>query len=301
MRTITRILMLAKTGHDGAFACAQRMGAWLATRGVELHCTCSGQDSEWYGYLAEKGTDSCAVVVLGGDGTLVGVLRRMVEAEVRMPVLGVNFGRVGFLAEVAEADWETALADLLEGRARLKPRTALAWRVLREGKETHTGYAVNDIVVGRGALARVLQLGMAVDGHEVTRLRADGILVSTPAGTTGYACSAGGSLVHPEIPAIMVTPIAPFLSHMQPMVLPVDSEICLTHIAGGEAYLTVDGQDGVALIAGDIVCVRAVPDAYLLVTGPSSAYFERLARCGFVSSEEYESHAGKSESGGDHA
>lgn len=293
MRTITRILMLAKTGHEGASLCAQRMTQWLSDRGVECHLACSGEECGWYGYVAKKGTESCAVIVLGGDGTLVGVLRRMVDAEVYMPVMGVNFGKVGFLAEIAAADWEPVLTDLLEGRAERASRMALHWRVLRP--ETNgtgntviqaQGHAVNDIVVGRGALARVLQLGMSVNGREICRLRADGMLVSTPAGTTGYAGSAGGSLVHPDVPAIMVTPIAPFLNRMHPMVLPVDSEICLTHISGSEAYLTVDGQDGVDLTPGDTVCVRAVPKAFELVLDSRFAYYERLARCGFVATAE---------------
>lgn len=286
MRTITRILMLTKTGHEGASLCAHRMTQWLAARGVECRLACSGEECDWYGYVAKKGTESCAVVVLGGDGTLVGVLRRMVDANVHMPVMGVNFGKVGFLAEIAEPDWEPVLADLLDGKAQTAPRMALQWHVLRNNIEETRGHAVNDIVVGRGALARVLQLGMSVNGREICRLRADGMLVSTPAGTTGYAGSAGGSLVHPDVPALMVTPIASFLNHMRPMVLPVDSEICLTHISGTDAYLTIDGQDGVALTPGDAVCVRAVPNACKLVVDSRFAYYERLARCGFVTPPE---------------
>lgn len=275
---------MVKTGHQNAHACATAMCERLSALGLEWRLESPGAEDSW---LTESRAPG-AIIVFGGDGTLVGVLRRLVGLAqnnpelARTPVMGVNFGKVGFLVEVEETNWPTVLDDLLAGKARLAPRTALEWSLWRDGIGIERGHAVNDIVVGRGSLARVLGLGLSVNGDEVSRVRADGMLVSTPAGSSGYGCSAGGSLVHPDLDALVVMPIAPFLSRSVPLVLPVDSRLCLTHHSGRDAFLTVDGQDGVPLNPGDAVCVRGLPKAFTLVAGPPASYFERLHRCGFV-------------------
>lgn len=275
---VSQILLMTKTGHDGASDCAAAMDVWLAAHGVATRLASPGEAFD--ALHSTEGVD--ALVVLGGDGTLVGVLRRLVTAGVRLPVLGVNFGRVGFLAEVSPDGWLAPLAALLQGDARLAPRMALHWRVIRDGEEVANGSAVNDVVIGRGTLARVLSLGVTVGKVSVGRIRADGLLVSTPAGTSGYASSVGSSLVHPDLQNLSVTAIAPFLSRLPPLVLPADSTVCLTHDSLSDAFLTVDGQDGVALVPGDAVCVQGLPDAFTLVAVDPAAYYERLRRCGFV-------------------
>lgn len=288
MRSISRILVLVKTGHHGAFVSAKAMCERLSTLGLDWCLDSPGAEEHW---LTQSHAPA-AIVVFGGDGTLVGALRRLVGLSVNnpelaeTPVMGVNFGKVGFLVEVEDPDWPAVLDDLLAGRARLAPRTALEWSLWRDGIGLERGHAVNDIVVGRGSLARVLGLGLSVNGDEVSRVRADGMLVSTPAGSSGYGCSAGGSLVHPDLEALMVMPIAPFLRRSVPMVLPADSRLCLTHLSGTDAFLTVDGQDGVPLHPGDAVCVRGLPRAFTLVTGSTATYYERLRRCGFVGLDE---------------
>lgn len=275
---IKSILLLSKTGHPEAGECAAAMGEWLSAKGVSWRLTSPGEE---FGWMRDMGRTD-AVVVLGGDGTLVGVLRRLVSADVRVPVLAVNFGRVGFLAEVDAQSWQAPLAALVDGSARLASRMAMHWRVVRNGEEVVNGCAVNDVVIGRGTLARVLTLGVTVNGILVGRVRADGLLISTPAGTTGYAASAGGSIVHPDLQTLSVTAIAPFLCRLPPLVMPADSAVCLTHDSPSDAFLTVDGQDGVALVPGDAVCVNGLPDAFALVAMEPAAYFERLRRCGFV-------------------
>lgn len=309
MRSISRILVLAKTGHHGAYVSAKAMCERLSALGLDWCLDSPGAEETWL----TQSRAPAAIVVFGGDGTLVGVLRRLVGLSVHnpalaeTPVMGVNFGKVGFLVEVEEPDWPAALDDLLAGKARLAKRTALEWSLRRNGFDgegapelgTESGHAVNDIVVSRGSLARVVGLGLSVNGDEVSRVRADGMLVSTPAGSSGYGCSAGGSLVHPDLDALMVMPIAPFLSRSVPLVLPADSQLCLTHHSGTDAFLTVDGQDGVSLNPGDAVCVRGLPQAFTLVVGPTASYFERLRRCGFVGLEEVP--AVFSGEGGNHA
>lgn len=278
MQKFFTIMVLAKAGNEDASNCAAEICEWLSEHNVTWRLTSPGEEFGWMRAVA--GMD--AVLVLGGDGTLVGVLRRLVKAGIHVPVLGVNFGRVGFLAEVTPTGWQEPLTAFLSGKARLAPRMALHWRVLRGGEEVVNGNAVNDVVIGRGTLARVLTLGVSANGAPVGRIRADGIMVSTPAGTSGYASSLGSSLVHPDLQTLSVTAIAPFLCRMPSMVLPADSAVCLTHDSPSDSFLTVDGQDGVALVPGDVVCVQGLPDAFTLVSTDPAAYFERLRRCGFV-------------------
>ena len=259
----------------------------MERRGLDVCLASSGETGVLDSFFSQ-GCDRSAVIVLGGDGTLVGVARRLLTLlapETVCPLLGVNFGKVGFLTEVPADNWENTVDALVEGRLSLASRLALRWQILRPGEASPpaSGFAVNDVVVSRCALARVLALQVSIDGQPLGTLRADGMLVSTPAGTSGYALSAGASLIHPEVEALSLAPISPFLSRFPSMVLPVKSRVDIrVDDTTPESFLTVDGQDGFPMKPGDTLRVQGHPGALWLAVPTTQAYYRRLGRCGFV-------------------
>ena len=282
MHTPSTLLLVAKARHKKAAETANQMAAWLEARHIPAQVLMANARQD---VLEDAATTARAVVVLGGDGTLVGVARKL--ASHRLPLLGINFGQVGFLAEVPAARWQEALTSLLDGSAPILPRVLIDWAILRAGCVAHEGSAVNDIVVGRGSLARVLAVRVCVNGEPMGWVRADGMIVATPLGTSGYVLSAGGSLIHPGMQAVSLTAISPFLNSFPSMVLPVDCTLSLeVDPAGVDAYLTVDGQDGLPLASGDVVRVRALAEGLRLVVPDGKAYFRRLHDCGFI--QEYQ-------------
>ncbi|MEG1609666.1 MAG: NAD(+)/NADH kinase [Bilophila sp.] len=280
MQSVTSVLLVTKIRHDTAERTAFLMEAWLKARGVRC---CSLSAEVLQDELTAAAREVGAVLILGGDGTFVGVCRKL--AGLNLPVIGVNFGQVGFLAELSAQNWEPHLTRLLAGELECCPRLILGWNVRRTGTVVHTGYAINDVVVGRGALARVLPVRVRVQGEDLGRIRADGIIVSTPLGTSAYALSAHGPLVHPEVQALTITPISPFFKSFPPMVLPPQSQIELeTEAESHDSCLTVDGQEGFPLIGGDVVHVFGVPHGLLLFTICGNSYYQRLRDRGFIES-----------------
>lgn len=233
-------------------------------------------------------------LVLGGDGTLLGVARGFVDSP--RPLLGLNFGKVGFLAELHAKDWKEGLTRVLDGRCHVTRRMALGWRVLREGQAVHEGHAVNDVVISRGALSRVISLDVSAvepcGGEEgggvqhICMVRADGLIISSPLGSSGYAVSAGGPLVSPALNTLTIMPICPFLCNFPPIVLPHPYVVRAVVQPGSvETFLTLDGQEGVALESGDTVEVFGLPESVHMVRLEKGVYFKRLKGRGFI--EEY--------------
>ena len=278
MRAVTSLLLITKVRNDAVRATASAMLNWLEHRGV-VGRTLSADASQPDLLKAAAGVDAAAV--LGGDGTFVGIGRKLIGTGI--PLLGVNFGNVGFLTEVTAQLWPETFERLLKGRMTEEPRLTLDWSVVREGREIETGHAVNDVVAGRGTLARILSLDVRVNKQRLGRVRCDGMIVSTPAGTSGYALSAGGALVHPDLNALSLTAVSPFLSEFPPCVLPADCEIRLDVAKGvNDAFLTVDGQDGLPLLDGDAILIRGVPGGLIKLVADRNAYFRRLRDCGFI-------------------
>lgn len=301
MRTPTSVLLVVKAGHAGALDLAGIMHSWLAARGASSAILAADVPPEEL-RAAASGRD--AVIVLGGDGTVVGVCRRLAAlGAAAPPYMGVNFGRVGFLAEVAPNGWENCLERLLAGELRARPRLCLEWEA-----RGASGLAVNDVVVGRGSLARVLPVRVVVEGpggeaHDLGWVRSDGMVISTPQGTSAYALSAHGALLHPDIRGVAVTPVSPFFKSFPAMVLPPDRRVRLetpprvpfpTAIPGRDedgplavdAFLTVDGQEGLALAPGDAVTVRCLDAGLSQLTPPQDSYFGRLRERGFIGTGE---------------
>lgn len=217
------------------------------------------------------------VIVLGGDGSLLGVARLTGSRPV--PVLGIHHGDFGFLTDSGDTDLDVIIDAALDGELKHDRRGMLAVSVRRSGAEVATGQALNDAVIGRGSLSRMLTLEVKVDGEELAEYRGDGLIVATPTGSTAYSLSAGGPVVEPSMPAMVLTPIAPHTLGSRPLVLPDTSTIAI-RIASDcdDAALTVDGQEQTGLEPGDCIEVTRSGNHAVIATLSGDGYFSILRR-----------------------
>lgn len=249
-----KILLVYKKGERQAKELATEIFSWLDTRNISALTEEAG---EWHG--AASNNISLAIV-LGGDGTILGVARHLVNTSI--PLLGINFGRVGYLAIASPEDWQSHVTESLKPDPPQFSCVALAWALERHNATIEQGVAVNDIVVGRGSLARLLNIDVWVDEERLRVVRSDGLIVSTPIGSTGYNVSAGGPVVSPVLAALLLTPICPFHSSILPLVFSAQTRLCLgLPPASPDAYLTIDGQLGCSLQPGDKISFQALPGA----------------------------------------
>jgi len=257
------VAVITKAGHAEASILGRDIESWLEERGVP--CRILEHDPESDALRRMEPAD--LAMVLGGDGTLLSVARALAGGP---PLVGVNMGRLGYLAEVTPDNWRRFLAEALERGLSVSERLALAWSVHRGDDVAAGGRAVNDVVINRGALARLISLTLAVDGQRLGGVRADGLVTATPTGSTAYSVSAGGPVVHPEMDAYTVTAICPFFQDFRPLVLPGGAVLEITvSEPSADVHLTLDGQTGVSLCTGDVIRVqRAEPGTLLARTGP---------------------------------
>jgi NAD+ kinase len=215
------------------------------------------------------------VIVLGGDGTLIHAARLLAGRPV--PLLGVNLGSLGFMSEIPSREVFPVLDEVLAGKFKVESRMKLACRLLRAEEVVIQDEVLNDVVINKGALARIGDHETLVDGHYVTTFKADGVIVATPTGSTAYSMSAGGPIVHPAVDSMILTPICPHALTQRPIVIPGDQVISVT-IKGdaAEFYLTFDGQAGLALQEGDRLEVQRSPNRVLLIRNPRLDYFGML-------------------------
>ena len=211
------------------------------------------------------------VIVLGGDGTLLSIAH--LAAQKGVPVLGVNLGRLGFLTEVPTDEAFLTLDAFLGGNEQIiSPRQML--KASCRGKDY---YCLNDVIVNKGALARMIQIAIWIDDKEIAALKSDGLIMATPTGSTAYSLSAGGPIVQPYIPAIVLSPICPHTLSFRPMVVSSDSRIRLQLLtAGEEVYLTLDGQRGVLLGKNDIIEIERADFELRLISSPKRNFFDLL-------------------------
>jgi len=217
------------------------------------------------------------LVAVGGDGTLLSVARSSGTRSV--PILGVNLGTLGFLTEINRDEMEAALDRLREGRLEIESRMRLEIEVRRDDETIAQYLALNDVVIGRTAMSRMVDLQTFADGLEVTIYHGDGLIISTPTGSTAYSLSAAGPIVIPLLEAFLLTPICPHALNQRPLVLPhqTEVEVRVRLLPGAEAAtLTVDGQEGLELGARDRVLVRRSPHDARIVTSPFRNRFEIL-------------------------
>jgi NAD+ kinase len=214
------------------------------------------------------------LVVLGGDGTMLSVAR---HANASVPILGINLGELGFLTEVTEDEALELLARVLGGRYECEQRMTLAAVLERRGRTVRRYRALNDVVVSNGALARIVNLTLSVDGHPFTTYRADGVIVATPTGSTAYSLSVGGPIVEPGLPSLIVSPISPHTLSNRPVVLRPEAVVRVTIPRGQQdVILTVDGQEGMPLAGGDAIVVKRDRQAISLVRSPERTHYDVL-------------------------
>jgi len=217
------------------------------------------------------------IIVLGGDGTYLSIARLMRSRSV--PVMGVNLGQLGFLTEVKKEEALPTLERFYKGeKAQISERSLLEVTLIRKGKTVFQGPVVNDAVIAKGAIARIIGIQVRVDGALINTIRADGIIVSTPTGSTAYSLAAGGPILEPSVPGLILAPICPHSLTQRPLVVRDDSEIelCLNH-RPGHVLLTLDGQDAVDLHEEDRIRIRKFQKHSLqLISSPERDYFGLL-------------------------
>jgi NAD+ kinase len=288
---LQRVGIVVKHHHPEAAQLALQLGSLLLSRGCEVlfadesarvHETFlkshSKQKDRIRSLPKPKLVDLCdLIVVLGGDGTFLSIARLMRSRSV--PLMGVNMGQLGFLTEVKKSEAAASLSALLDGVPPVVSERALLEVTLkRQNKIIFQGPVVNDAVISKGAIARIIGVQIAVGGRRVHDVRADGIIVSTPTGSTAYSLAAGGPIIEPSLPAVVLTPICPHSLTQRPLVIPDHAEIELKlSQRPGHVLLTLDGQDAVDMNEDDVVTVRKFRKHQLkLISSPTRDYFSLL-------------------------
>jgi NAD+ kinase len=254
--------------------------AWLRSHDVQVVC-----DSETGGCIGALAGDTrereklaeCSdlLIVLGGDGTLLSAARMAVERKV--PILAVNLGGLGFLTTVSQDEIYPILEEIFSNKHRVSERVMLEAKIVRGGAVIRRQIALNDAVLNKAALARIMDLELRVDGEYVTTYKADGLILSTPTGSTAYSLAAGGPIVYPIVEAFVVTPICPHTLTNRPLVIPDSAKIEIDFKAEDDAvFLTLDGQIGIELVRGDHIVVRKAQEKLYLVRPAKKTYFEIL-------------------------
>jgi NAD+ kinase len=281
---VRRVGILAKPHLTDAVPHLQDIAAWLASQHVDVlfetataallppdpHRTVAGSR-----VLA---TDVDMVLVLGGDGTLIGMADRIGAVGSHVPILGVNFGGLGFLTEVTLPELYPSLESAIGGRARIEHRMMLRGSTHRNGRRHSEHVVLNDAVITKAALSRMIDLTVWVDEELMMRVRADGLIVGTPTGSTAYNLAAGGPIVLPSVDAVIVTPIAPHTLTNRPVVIPATSIVRVQPLiaAGEDVFVTFDGQQGFQLEPGDEVAIARADEPLRLIRPSTRGYFEVL-------------------------
>jgi NAD+ kinase len=256
-----------------------KLEKWLTSRGIKVFSEEMSATARVNVCFEERSVipkDVEFVIVLGGDGTLLGAARRV--AKYGVPILGVNLGGLGFLTEIPLKRLYPVVERMLEGRLEVESRLMLETIVERDGHEACRFTVLNDVVINKGALARIIDLDVHIDDEFLTTFRADGLIVSTPTGSTAYNLSAGGPILYPTMCCVILTPICPFALTNRPIILPDSATIymSLSRQSEEKVSLTFDGQVGFDLRDGDRVAVCKSREGIKLIKSPDQSYFEIL-------------------------
>ena len=282
---ITRVGLVAKTGLDAAAGVLAELAGWLEAR--EVRAVFETDTAALAGLPPNRGTVArdelpamCdLIVVLGGDGTLIGMADRIAQSGADVPIVGVNFGSLGFLTEITLPELYPSLEAVLTGTAQIDERMMLRARTLRDGAVYADRLALNDVVITKGALSRIIDLSVAIGDRPVMRVRADGLIIASPTGSTAYNLAAGGPILHPAVDALLLTPIAPHMLTNRPVVIPASSEVRVRPAMNGsneEVFVTIDGQSGHALQSDDEICITRADRPLRLVRASTRTYFDVL-------------------------
>lgn len=271
--------IVVKPGHADALKTAGELGDWLTPRGLRLsgrpHCPAEAIDENDSAAGAEMCAASDLIVVLGGDGTMISTARLVGDSEAL--VLGINYGSLGYLTDFRIEEMYSALEAIFEGNYEIDRRVMLRAEHWRGDEKLGEGRVLNDVVINKAALARIIEIEVELNGLYVNSFRADGLIVSTPTGSTAYNLSAGGPIIYPSMNAVVLTPICPFTLTNRPIVVPDTAEIELELKNENEGVvLTLDGQIGHTLNSGDTVKIRKSTTTFNLVQPPNRNYFDVL-------------------------
>jgi NAD+ kinase len=283
---IRRVGIVAKHGLVAASEHVARLGPWLSERGIDV--VYERETLALTGAIGEPARtatrdalpcEADLIVVLGGDGTLLAMAARIAKADRDIPILGVNFGSLGFLTEIRIDELMPSLESTLSGSAAFEERAMLEADAYRNEVRVDSRVVLNDVVFTKGALSRMIELSVSVSGGFVTRVKADGLIVASATGSTAYNLAAGGPIVHPGVDALVLTPIAPHTLTNRPVVIPGHADVEVRpHIGDGadDVFVTYDGQSGYTLHEGDVVRVRKSERVLRLVKASTRGYFEVL-------------------------
>lgn len=281
---ISRVGILAKSRLQAAVPHLVEISQWLEARGIAAVF-----EAETAGLMPPAPNRQIAaksalpnhvdmVLVLGGDGTLLGMADRIGESQSGIPILGVNFGSLGFLTEITLPELYPSLDAALSGRALMEERLMLRSTVTRAGEIFRRSVALNDAVITKAARSRMIDLSVYVGDEFVTRVKADGLIIATPTGSTAYNLAAGGPIVQPTVDALLLTPIAPHTLTNRPIVIPATTAVRVQPNMDerDEVFLTFDGQTGCQLQSGDEVVVGRSEQPLRLIKPSTRSYFEVL-------------------------
>lgn len=233
--------------------------------------------SEFGSVAAQELGQRCDVaIVLGGDGTMLGIARQLARQGV--PLIGINQGRLGFITDIPIEQFQDVLPPMLAGEVEVESRTMIEGGVWRDGHRIFEGLSLNDVVVSRGATASMVELRVDVDGQFVANIRADGLILASPTGSTAYALSAGGPIMHPGIAGWLLVPIASHTLSNRPIVLPDRGEVCIEIVAGKDASANFDMQSLASLLHGDQVRVRRSDHTVRFLHPQGWTYYGTLRR-----------------------
>jgi NAD+ kinase len=281
---VRRASLIARHSLPDALTALAEAAAHLASRGCQPVVEATSARAAGLGARfptvdrARLAEEADVVIAFGGDGTLLEAASAVAHSPHDAPLVGVNLGHLGFLTEVGRTEMIAALDRLIDGGTTIEERLLLSGFVTRDLAATEAHLALNDIVVTRGALARMIEIDVEVDGQFVSHVKADGLIVATATGSTAYNLSAGGPILHPSVDAIVLTPLAPHALTIRPLVLPASSTIVLRPVFDPEAdpVLTFDGQHGLGLREGDVVEIARAERRIRLLRTSSRTHFEML-------------------------
>jgi NAD+ kinase len=281
---IRRVGVVLRPHHPEALETIYRLVEWLCARGIMVVCTPDVDraqiESETGCQIEILEMDQLAgsvdlIVVLGGDGTMIGTARMIGDHSV--PVLGINYGHLGYLAEFRVDEMFPALESILEENYRIDHRVMLAVELFRGQERMLHSRVLNDVVINKAARARIINIEAYLNRKFVNSFRADGLIVSTPTGSTAYNLSAGGPVIYPSMNAVVMTPICPFTLSNRPIVVPDDALIELSlKTPNEEVALTLDGQVGVPIMVGDRMLIRKSGTTFNIVQATNRNYFDVL-------------------------
>lgn len=254
---------------------------FLARQGCEVALernTASHNGLDHYPVLdvSAIGTQCDLGLVVGGDGTMLGIGRQMARHGV--PLIGINQGRLGFITDIPLENYQDALGTMLRGHYEEDNRSLMHAKVMRDNQCVFDTQAMNDVVVNRGATSGMVELRVEVDGHFVSNQRADGLIIATPTGSTAYALSAGGPMMHPATPGWVLVPIAPHTLSNRPIVLPDSAEVAIEMVAGRDASASFDMQSLASLLHGDRIVVRRSQHQVRFLHPKGWTYFDTLRK-----------------------